>query len=146
MMSAAPVMMRLVAFSPTATASTTPVGAVEVLAYPAEEEHVIVHAQAEEDAEQEQRHPGFDGRLLEAEQLMSYAHLEDEHQHAVRGADRQKIHEDGRERDYDRSKDQHQQDEGQTQHEGDHGRRERVHEMHGVAVEGGLPRDVHRGV
>ena len=51
------------------------------LADAAEQEHVVVHREPEEDREQKQRHPGFDRvDLREAEELVADAVLEDQHQ------------------------------------------------------------------
>ena len=49
------------------------------LANPAEQEHLVVHREAEEDGEEEERHPGLDDvDLLEAEELVAHALDEDE--------------------------------------------------------------------
>ena len=45
-------------------------------------------------------------------------------------------------RDDERAEHHHQQDEGQTEHEGEHSRSQRVDQMYGVAIEGRLPGDV----
>ena len=57
---------------------------------PAQQEHLVVHREAEEDGEEEERHPRLDvSHLLEAEELVADAFLEDEHQQSVSGADRE---------------------------------------------------------
>ena len=65
---------------------------VVALLDPAEQEHLVVHREAEQDREQEERHPGLDRvHLLEAEETGADAVLEDEHEQPVRGADREQV-------------------------------------------------------
>ena len=60
--------------------------AVVGLADPAEDEHVVVHREPEQDHEQEDRQERVDAAGgVEAEQLLPPAVLEDEHEDAVRG-------------------------------------------------------------
>ena len=67
-----------VALMPCATALSVAHPAVDRLADPADDEHVVVHAQAEEDHEQEQRQPGRDpADGLEVQQVLEVAVLED---------------------------------------------------------------------
>ena len=95
MISAAPVMRRAVEPTPKATASVVSPVCVVALADPAEQEDLVVHREPEEDGEEEERHPGLDRvRLLEAEQLGADALLEDEHEQAVGGADREQVERD----------------------------------------------------
>ena len=62
--------------------------AVDRLADAADDEHVVVHAQAEQDHEQEQRQPGRDpADGVEVEQALEVAVLEDVGEDAVGGAD-----------------------------------------------------------
>ena len=54
---------------------------------PAEQEHVVVHREPEQDHKQKQRDDRVDpARRREAEEAAAEAVLEDEHQHAVGGA------------------------------------------------------------
>ena len=62
MISAAPVIIRAVEPTPNATASVVSSGLGVALADPAEQEDVVVHREAEQDAEEEERHPGLDRR------------------------------------------------------------------------------------
>ena len=80
------------------------------LADPADDEHVVVHREAEEDHEQEQRHHRLDPvRGADAEHALADAVLEDEHEHAVGGGHRQQVEHDRLDRDHDRAeRDQHQ--------------------------------------
>ena len=124
MISAAPVMIRAVEPTPNMTASVVSPRLVVALADPAEQEHLVVHREPEEHGEEEQRHPRLDRvRLLEPEQVGAEALLEDEHEQAVRGADREQVEHDGRSGDDDRAEDDGQQDEGEEQHERDDVRR-----------------------
>ena len=95
MISAAPVMMLPVDLRPNATECDRieiRTSLVVSLANPAEKEHFVVHRQAEKNREQEDREPGFDGlHLLESEDLVPDAFLENEHEQSVRSADRQKV-------------------------------------------------------
>ena len=77
------------------------VAAVPLLADPREQEHLVVHRQPEEEREQEDRDPRVDlGRLAQPE-ARSPAVLEREHEHAVRRADREQVHQDGLRRQHD---------------------------------------------
>ena len=98
--------------------------AVHGLADPADDEHVVVHREAEQDHEQEERDPGRDATdRLEVEQLLAVAVLEDEHEDAVGGADRQQVEDDRLDRDDDRAERDQQQDEREPEHEREHERR-----------------------
>ena len=99
-------------------------GLVVALSDPAEQEHLVVHREPEEHGEEEQRHPRLDRvRLLEAEQIGADTFLEDEHQQAVRGADREQVERHGRAGHHDRPEDDGEQHERQREHERDHPRR-----------------------
>ena len=61
----------------------------------AEQKDLIVHRETEQQAEEEERHPGLDsGDLSEAEQRGADALLEDQDHEAVGGADRKQVHGD----------------------------------------------------
>ena len=86
MMIAAPVMIPPVVRRPYATASVLSPGLVVLLPDPRQQEHVVVHRQAEQDREQEQREPRLDRiDLLEPERVRDglaerrTALLEDQH-------------------------------------------------------------------
>ena len=104
----------------------------------AEDEDVVVHREAEQDHEQEQRDPGRDAAdRLEVEQLLAVAVLEDQHEHAVGGADRQQVERDRLDRHHDRAERDQQQHEREAEHEAEHDRRPRdqdVDEVLGPAV------------
>src|SRR5438067_3106158 len=77
---------------------------VERLPDPADDEDVVVHREAEQDHEQEQRRDGVDpGGGAEAEEALADAVLEDEHEHSVGGADREQVQHDRLDRDDDRA-------------------------------------------
>ena len=93
MISAAPVMIRAVDATPHVDrlASSSRRHVVALLD-PAEQEHLVVHREAEQHREQEQRHPRLDRvRLLEAEETRADAVEEDEHEQPVRRADREQV-------------------------------------------------------
>src|SRR3954468_6004996 len=94
--------------------------AVMELADPREDEDVVVHREPEEDHEQEQRQPfGPPADRGEPEQRLSVAVLEDEHEQAVGGPDREQVEDDRLDRDHDRVEgDQHEQ-ERESEHEGE---------------------------
>ena len=85
------------AVEPTPKITASPVSPVSVvaLADPAEQEDLVVHREAEEHAEHEQRQPGQDAlHLREAEQVCADTLLEDERHEAVGRAHRQQVHDD----------------------------------------------------
>ena len=80
---------------PYATASRVSPRLVVALADAREQEHLVVHGEAEQHREQEQRNPGLDGRHdVEAEQPGAVALLGHEHEQAVGGADGEQVHGD----------------------------------------------------
>ena len=69
MMIAAAVMIRPVRSSPWATAVDVVAAVVPALAHPRDEEHLVVHREAEEHREQEDRDPALDlAELVEPEE------------------------------------------------------------------------------
>ncbi len=84
---------------------------VDLLAHAAEEEHLVVHREPEEDREHHHRHVGDDrDRPVEADRGGAVALLEDRGEDAVGGADRQQVHERRLERgDHGAERDQQQQ-------------------------------------
>ena len=148
MISAAPVMMRAVEPTPKVTASVVSPRLVVALADPAEQEHLVVHREAEQHREEEERHPGLDRvRLLEAEQIGADALLEDEHEQAVGGADREQVERDRRRR--RRRPSGRRPSAGRSvrsEHEGDHERRRVDHGVEVVDVLRARAADEHLGV
>ena len=112
MISAAPVMIRAVEATPKTTAcvvgSSSPGRPgrelVVALLDPAEQEDLVVHREAEQDGEQEERHPGLDRvHLVEAEETGPEPVLEDQHEQPVRGADREQVEQHRGRRDHQRA-------------------------------------------
>ena len=98
MISAALEIVRALLASPSATASPGVAGRLVALADAAEEEHLVVHRQAEHDGQDERRGDRLD--LAEGQR-----------QHAVGRAHRQQVHQDGLERqDHAAQQDQQQQE------------------------------------
>ena len=120
MISAAPVMMLAVWRRPYSTDGPVLAGLVVALLDAAKQEDVVVHGEAEENREEEQRQPGLDhGSFLEAQKACADAILEDQHQQAVGRADGQQVHDDGLERHDDRAEDHQQEQEAQAEDEGE---------------------------
>ena len=93
-------------------------GAVVLLLDAAEEEHLVVHRQAEHDGEHHQRRPRLDRSLLpDAEQARAPAPLEHRDHQAVRDADGEQVHHHRLQRHQDRAEHHHQQQERQQQHD-----------------------------
>ena len=86
-------------------------GAVVLLLDARQQEHLVVHRQAEHDREQHHRHERFDRRRLDAGQSAEPAPLEDGDDDAVGGRDRQHVHDDRLERHQQRAEHHHQQQE-----------------------------------
>ena len=102
MIAAAPVMRRAVEETPWTIARGV-AGGRPALVYATEQEHLVVHREPEQHAEQEDGHPRVDALdLREAQQIDPDALLEDEHEDPVGGADRQQVHDDGGQRNGDR--------------------------------------------
>ena len=142
MISAAPVISLAVEPTPSSIAAAVELRLVVPLPDPAEQEDLVVHGQAEQDREQEQRHPGLDRRaLLEADQAGADAVLEDEHDQAVGGADRQQVEDDRGRGDHDRPEDQRQQQEAEAEHEDEDVRQPVVHGVDEVDVVGRVAAD-----
>ena len=90
----------------------------------AEDEHVVVHREAEQDHEQEDRQPVGDTAVrLEAQQALAPAPLEDGDEHAEGRADREQVEDDRLEGDHNRAERDQQQSEGENQDESEHDRR-----------------------
>ena len=148
MISAAPVMSRAVDETPWTTASVVEPRLVVALLDPAEQEHLVVHREAEQDREQEQRHPGLDRvDALEAEQPAPDPVVEDEHDEPVGGPDREQVEHDRGGRDHDRAEHDRQEHEAQAEHEDEHDRQPGVHRVDEVDVVGRVAADddVHVG-
>ena len=111
--SAALVTRRPVRPIPSTTAVVGRAGAVVRLAHPAEDEHLVVHRDAEQEREDDDRHLDVDrARRLDApDRLGSEAVLPDEDHQPPGGADRQQVQQDGLERQDQRAERARQQDE-----------------------------------
>ena len=145
MMSAAPVMSRAVEPTPKATEPGGVAGLRVALLDPAEQEHLVVHREAEEDGEEEERHPGLDRvDLLEAEELVPDALLEDEHEQSVGGSDREQVERDRDGGDDDRAEGDGEQKEAEAEHEGEHDREPVADDVEVVDVLGGRSADEDR--
>ena len=144
MISAAPVIRRAVEPTPKEIApAVSPVCAVALLD-PAEQEHLVVHREAEEDGEEEERHPRLDRvDLLEAEEVVADALLEDEHEQAVGGADREQVERDRDGGDHDRAEGDREQDEAEPEHEGEHDREPAADDVEVVDALRGRSADEH---
>ena len=76
---------------------------------------MVVHRQPEEHDEEKERQPRDDRAVrLEAEQRLGPVVLEDEHEHAVRGADREQVEDDRLQRHDDRAEGDEQQQEARS--------------------------------
>src|SRR5581483_9830295 len=101
-------------------------GLVPGLAHPADEEDLVVHREAEEHREEEDRDPAFDLReLVEAEHVVADSEPEDHDEDAVAGRDRDQVEEDRLQRQQQGPERPHQQEVRQREH-ADHQPRERV--------------------
>ncbi len=117
---AALVTVPAVAVIPSRTASSLPRPPVDRLADPAEDQHVVVHREAEQDHEQEERQPGADPSVgVEAEQRLAQPVLEDEDEDPVGGAHREQVEHDRLDRDDDRAEGDQQQQERKPEDEGE---------------------------
>ena len=95
MISAAPVISRAVERDAARDGFVGVASSGVALADPAEQEHLVVHGEPEEDREEEERDPRLDHvHLLEAEQVGAHTVLEDEHEEPVGGADREEVEQD----------------------------------------------------
>ena len=109
--------------------------------------HLVVHREAEQDREQEQRHPGLDRvDALEAEQPVPDAVQEDEDHEAVGGTDREQVERDRGRGDDDRAEDDRQQHEAQAEHVDEDERQPGVHRVDEVDVVGRVAADEHAHV
>ena len=98
-------------------------GGAPALVDAAEQEHLVVHREPEQHAEQEDGDPRVDALdLREAQQIGPDALLEDEHEDPVGGADGEQVDRDRGQRDRDRPEREQQEHEAQRQHEDDHDR------------------------
>ena len=144
MIAAAAVMSRAVLARPCATAVGVVVRAVVLLLDAAEQEHLVVHREAEHDREQHHRDPRLDRAFLaDADEVLHPAPLEDRDDHAVGGADRQQVHDHGLERHEQRSEHEHQQHEAEQQDREEHVGQALAERVGEVDADRGLAADVH---
>src|SRR5581483_3714036 len=90
-------------------------GGVPLLLARREQEDLVVHGEAEHDGEEHHRRPGLDRPAVDTHDRSTPAPLEHRHHHAVGGADREQVHDDGLERHDDRPEDHEQQQEAEQQ-------------------------------
>jgi len=143
MMSAAPVMI----LASSRCRRRSPAGHRVALPDLRKQEDLVVHREAEEDGEEEERHPGLDRlHLLKAEQARCAAVLEDGDDEPVGGADGEEVEDDRRRRDDDGAKSEREQDHAQAEHEGEDDREPAAHDVEVVEVLGRRPGDEGAGV
>ena len=121
-------------------------GAQVLLAHARQHQHLVVHRQAEHGAEQQHRHGDVERLRLEVEQPRQVPVLEDPHQGAERGADREQVHDHRLERQQDRAEHHEEHDVGDDEDEGDGIGHAREDERVQVDVVGGRPGDDERAV
>ena len=137
-------MTRAVDARPSATASGVVAGAVVLLADAREQEDLVVHREPEEDGEHHHRDEGRDGPgLLDAEDAVPPSPLEHGDDHAVRGADRQQVHDHGLQRDEQAAEHGHQQQEAEHEHRADEDRQARRQSFRHVDARRGEAAHVH---
>ncbi len=103
---------------------------------------MVVHRQAEQDHEQEQRHPvGDPAAGDEVELLLEVPVLEDVDQHAVGRGDREQVEHHAGDRDHDRPERDQQEQERQPEHEAEHPGQAVVELMVEVGIRRGLTGD-----
>ena len=101
---------------PTTTASSFEAPVVPLLAHPADEEHLVVHREAEEHREQHHRDPALDLVVRDQAERLAPAPLEDDDEQPVRRADREAVEDDRLERQEQRAEGPHEQDVRGEQH------------------------------
>ena len=139
--SAALVMMRPVRCSPRETASVVVPGAVPLLADAAQQEHLVVHREAERHREHQHRLRRLEGaRRGESEQPLEVALLEPPDQDAERRRQRQHVHHDRLERQHDRPERQEEQHEGHDDDVAERPGQAVADPVQQVDQAGGLPR------
>ena len=140
MMAAAAVITRAVVARPLATDGVAVAGAVVLLLDPGEEEHLVVHREAEHDGEEHHRRERLDGPGLQPGDVAEPAPLHDGDGDAVGGADRQQVHDHGLQRHEQRSEHHHHQQERHQQHRQEEVRHPRAEEVGEVDRGGHLSR------
>src|SRR6266545_3788247 len=119
-----------------------PLTRVDAFLDAAEDEHVVVHRQAEQDHEQEQRQPGSNREgAREAEDALCPPVLEHDDEQTVRGTDGKQVQDDRLERDHDRAEREQHQKERQPEDEREHDRQTVLHLLVEVVGPGRDARD-----
>ena len=132
-----------VSVMPCSTACSVGTPLLPQLAHPAQDEHVVVHREAEEHDEEEDRQPRLDRAVaLEPEQALRPAVLEDRDEDAVGGADAEQVEQDRLDRDDQRAEGDQQEQEAQQEHEADHERSAIAHHLVEVLRAGRLAGDL----
>ena len=120
MMIAAAVMIRPVRSSPWATAVALSAPVVPGLAHPRDEEDLVVHREAEEHREEEDRDPALDlAELVQPEEALADAVAEEDDEHPVGRRDREQVQEHRLQRQEQRAEGPHQQEVGEDEHRRD---------------------------
>src|ERR1700680_103219 len=113
-------------------------GAMPRLLHSREQEHLVVHREAEDDAEQQHRDRRVKRTGGEAEDRREMTLFEDPHQRAEGGAERERVHQHRFERKHHRPEQDGQDDQRGQDHEPDCQRRMVDHVVHQVDVERGV--------
>src|ERR1019366_6569969 len=109
-----------------------------LLVHPADQEHLVVHGQPEEDGEQQDGNEDLDGgSARDTEQRVSPPPFEDGVHDAEGGADRQEVHDRRDQRDQKASEHGHKQQEGQHDHDSYKERQLRGQDVGKVGLDGG---------
>src|SRR4051794_32722155 len=118
-------------------------GLLEVFLHLGQQEHLVIHREAEEDREHQQRHEADDrDRVVEPDQFGSPAELEDGGDDAVGGGDRDQVHRRGLDRHQQRAEGDQQDDEAEGDDDRDHQRQLVGDLRRQVDVAGGLAADI----
>ena len=145
-MSAADVITDAVALRPSIVASVVPAGAVERLLDPAQQEHLVVHAEAEHHREHQHRHDHED-RLRWARRgrrPRPHAVLEHQHDQPERGAHREGVHDDRLDRHQHRAERDREHDRGGAEDQADQQRKAVQQVVLEVERRGGVAADADR--
>ena len=121
-------------------------GPVVLLLDPRQQEHLVVHGEAEQDREDPDRQLDRDRRRLrDADQVSERSAADREREDTERGrTGRQQVHDHGLERDHDRAEHHHQQQERDQQHAAEEERQPVSGPPGGVEVRGHHATDVRR--
>ena len=139
MIAAAPVIIRPVRSKLRATARVLSHVCSVLLAYPAEQQHLVVHREAKQDAKHHDRSHCLDGTRREVEPRGQMTVLEDPDQGAIGGADGQHVHQHGLEGEQYRPKQQEEHQVGYKDDEPDHKGRSLFNGLYKIDVKRAFP-------